>query len=460
MKVFHHQGNLSGHRHLQLCWALLVATVSLVAMASPALAGSPPGSLRWSRVWTPEGTSHSVAGANAIVLPSGIVLTGTLHRSAGTSDLILLKYSTSGARLWRRAWRDGGRHDVVPSAAVRASDGGFVVCGRLARRQAWFVCKYDKDGRRQWVRLVPAVSASDRAVNVEEAAGTIYVMGDVTSVAGGADWCTVAYSSEGEELWRQAFDGVDHGADHAKALTVDDAGRVYVAGTSWSQLSGTDVVTSCYSPTATLLWSQRWDGPAHLDDAPRDVAVSPAGVVVAGRTLNTASEDGLLLSYGLDGTFMGLGILEDRALGRDYLTSVGIDDIGRISAAGAFSGAHPPPGGQETDHGTDYAIDWHQQDGSWVVVTSIGGSAGRNDCATDLFRSRDGTTWVTGWTVNKDTGRDVLTARFGPPWAVVGWLSPWRTGKADVGECLAVAASAVYVAGHSGRGSLLLKYNR
>ena len=78
--------------------------------------------------------------------------------------------------------------------------------------------------------------------------------------------------------WTRFYDGAGAGTDSARSIAVDVGSNVIVTGKSYSgTTTGEDIVTVKYNPMGTLLWTRRYDGPAHGSDMGRGVAVDNAG---------------------------------------------------------------------------------------------------------------------------------------------------------------------------------------
>nr|MBA3727320.1 SBBP repeat-containing protein [Armatimonadota bacterium] len=80
-----------------------------------------------------------------------------------------------------------------------------------------------------------------------DAAGNVYVTGYSVGVGSSADYATIRYDSNGNQLWVSRYNGSGNAPDVAKALAVDAAGNVYVTG-----YSGGDYATIKYSQTTTV----------------------------------------------------------------------------------------------------------------------------------------------------------------------------------------------------------------
>jgi hypothetical protein len=89
--------------------------------------------------------------------------------------------------------------------------------------------------------------------------GNVYVTGNSGPEGGPYDYVTVKYDRDGNELWVARYSSPGNADDQAKALVVDRWGNVYVAGTSWTQETA-DYVTVKYDPDGNELWVARYPG--------------------------------------------------------------------------------------------------------------------------------------------------------------------------------------------------------
>src|SRR5688572_4714859 len=94
--------------------------------------------------------------------------------------------------------------------------------------------------------------------------------------------------------WTNTFNGKTNGSDLAKDMIVDGAGNIYVTGES-QYLSGSindkDYITIKYNSSGTQLWRAIYNGPASGDDSPTAITVDNAGnVYVTGTSLNSSGD--------------------------------------------------------------------------------------------------------------------------------------------------------------------------
>jgi uncharacterized delta-60 repeat protein len=158
-----------------------------------------------------------------------------------------------------------------------------------------------------------------------------------TSLGQGHDFLTVKGNSSGTEQWTKVYNGPQNNTDRPFGLFVDNAGNVYLTGTSWWSANGYKIVTIKYSPTGDMLWISAYDSLGTAEGEAHDVTVDINGnVYVTGRispannsyydlALIKMNQNGSVLDYSYYGK--PLGFTED---GTNIIT----DDDGNIFVAG------------------------------------------------------------------------------------------------------------------------------
>lgn len=105
------------------------------------------GNLSWNKTWGGVGTDTG----NSVVQTSdgGYAVTGvTTSYGAGSYDMLLAKYTSTGSLSWSKTW--GGTGSDYGSSLVQTSDGGYAVTGRTSSYGAgsndMLLAKYDSSG--------------------------------------------------------------------------------------------------------------------------------------------------------------------------------------------------------------------------------------------------------------------------------------------------------------------------
>src|SRR5688572_3597526 len=255
------------------------------------------GSLLWQQSY--EGV-HVIAGA-AVDAQANVAVVGYSHNGEDY-DYFTAKYSGDGALLWTRNY-DGPSDDQALAVAFDAS-GNVVVTGGSSQDDY----TNDDDGLTRYDYYTAKYAAADGALlwekryngpgNGRDLAQAVVIDGSNNVVVTGAsfgedttDYYTAKYAgADGALLWEQRYNG--GGEDRAQTVVValDAAGNVVVAGSSSSSEGyHRDAHTIKYAGAdGALLWEQRYDGPAHHDDAVQAVAVDGSGnVIVTGYSVDS-----------------------------------------------------------------------------------------------------------------------------------------------------------------------------
>lgn len=121
---------------------------------------------------------------------------------------------------------------------------------------AWVAC-YDG----------PASGYDEARAIAVDGSGDVYVTGYSYGGDTAADYATIKYDPDGNQLWVARYNGPASGDDQACAIAVDGSGNAYVTGISWGSDTGEDYATIKYDPDGNQLWVARYDGPSLFDEA-------------------------------------------------------------------------------------------------------------------------------------------------------------------------------------------------
>lgn len=279
---------------------------------------------------------------------------------AGDSDVVVVKLSADGDRIWTRQFGSEARDVAVGIAAHPGGDVlvvGFTsgALDDVPETGAFdtFVVRLDAAGNRVWLRQLRHPS-SDIPVGIAvDAAGSAFVAGYTfgglygNPNLGESDLFVHKLDAGGERLWTRQFGSAS--SDGASAVATDPAGNIVVVGSTLGSfeanphLGADDLVVLKLDPDGTLLWSVQL-GTAGSDDA-RGVATDPAGnVVVVGGSdgalegfVNRGGDDLVVIGLGPDGRVRRRHQLGSEA--GDLALAVASDGAGNLYVAGVSQGA-------------------------------------------------------------------------------------------------------------------------
>jgi hypothetical protein len=312
--------------------------------------------------------------------------------SAGSTDIFVAKYNTSGALQWLR--RGGGTSGEFGKGIAVDGSGNVYVTGYFSTTANFntpsatgsnelvsagntdvFVAKYNTSGVVQWLRRGGGTGSDEGNGIGVDGSGNVYVVGffnskasfNVPSVAGSFDLVSdgerdifvVKFSTLGTPEWVQRGGGTDF--DEGKDIAVDSNGDFYITGYfvntanfNTPSASGSNELISAgsgdifvlkYNTFGGLLWRRRGGGTGN-DFGEAIVGRSGGNIFVTGAyngvaNFNTPSASGSneLQPFGLFDLFVAeyfsTGVLLGLQRGGGQT-----DDVGKGIAIGAFGALH------------------------------------------------------------------------------------------------------------------------
>src|SRR6185436_7196098 len=148
--------------------------------------------------------------------------------------------------------------------------------------------KYNTNGVQQWIARYngPANSFDIAYALTLDNAGNVYVTGSDQKVIYNSDFLTVKYNSAGVQQWTARYAGPANDNDESYALAVDKNGNVYVTGYINGVSPSWDIATIKYNTSGTQQWVEKYDGPGHGNDNGAAVGADARGNdYVAGTSL-------------------------------------------------------------------------------------------------------------------------------------------------------------------------------
>ena len=109
--------------------------------------------------------------------------------------------------------------------------------------------KYSPNGTKLWEKIyIGTGNDDDKPVKVMTKNNKVFVTGFTYSAATGYDWVTISYNaSNGNENWIKTYNDPNNGVDKATDMEIDNAGNIYVSGTSANSHNNTDAYLIKYN---------------------------------------------------------------------------------------------------------------------------------------------------------------------------------------------------------------------
>ncbi len=274
-------------------------------------------------------------------------------------NMVTVKYSSEGVEKWASIY-DGpaGKLDEPYSMAADSSGQVYVTgsswTGSNFLSSDYLTIKYTPTGDTAWVKIYdgPAGRQDQSYALALDNSGNVLVTGRSDQANLSSDYYTIKYDSNGDTVWTARFDGSVN--EVAYALKVDDAGNVYITGASpISADLNADYVTIKYDPNGNQLWLSRYAGTQGFSDDATGLALDNAGnVFVTGRVSQISGTfwDYGTVKYNNDGEEQWVAIYDGPASENDEASNVfnsellrgnsliGIDNVGNVYVTGRSRG--------------------------------------------------------------------------------------------------------------------------
>ena len=217
------------------------------------------------------------------------------------NDLMLIKYSPSGATLWSAVFDNNGAIDK-PSAMVISPDNSRIGVAGISGN-LFMALMYDADGDQVWTNTDSTLyAAGDLAFgpgNTSYFATGTYFPQDPNPY----QMAIAKFDAAGNQSWVKSYNV----GDRAFRVAVDALGNIVATGMDATGYM--DWMTIKADADGNLLWSQRYDGGRNNDETPNMLAIDAAGAVyVTGKggpnpgSGNISYVKGVVVKYNADGS--------------------------------------------------------------------------------------------------------------------------------------------------------------
>jgi len=388
----------------------------------------------------PAGSSNSTVNALIARDNAGNFYVAGSVPIADSRDFLVLKYSPAGQLLWEATHDYAGGVELSTAIAVDAM-GNVIVTGAAFPDDSYSngdyaTVKYDPQGNKLWARTYAGSSGGDspRAIATDQA-GNIYVTGSSEK----SPWpnyrsayLTVKYAPDGTQLWVAEYEGP--GQFHAaNAILVDGAGDIYVTGESYDSAGDRNIATIKYNSSGNQLWLARWN---QVSAGGSGLAIDSTGhVIVVGYSLSSYYGGIATIKYDANGNERWSAHYSEPVGHLHLFRTVAVDSAGNVVAAGEIN--------------DEFVTIKYDTDGRQLWTAHWGGPLGTEDVVLDLALDAAGNAYVTG--SSRDTARSYLvTIKYSPTGTRL-----WLANEVDVnsgaagGSLVLDGAGNVYLVGNA-----------
>ncbi len=165
---------------------------------------------------------------------NGVFVTG-YSQNSNVYQYFTVNYSLTGVLNWRKQYRSYGNWNIANSICSDNFGNIYIVGStRNANTSTITTVKYDQNGNEQWLQnhyMSGNIEKYQPSIICDNDSG-IYIAGTVNN--GNADFITIKYDYNGNEIWTQTYNGNYNGSDVAADLTIDANNNIYVTGQSYN----------------------------------------------------------------------------------------------------------------------------------------------------------------------------------------------------------------------------------
>ncbi len=443
--------------------ALLAVVAALLGAPSPAAAA--PGDRLWVRAY-PAGP-HVEEFRDLVAGPTrSVYAVGVAQATEETAKLLVVRYADDGKRLWARQYGAGGGAYGLRAVAV---PGGVIVAGTVGsvaspHRTDILVVKYSARGRRLWtLRYDGSAHRDDVAVAIAAVPRYIVYVGGTSIEKGrGRDYVLLQINAvTGRLVWKRRYDGPAT-RDELAALHADASANVFVTGTSADSGGSTAAATLSYDIAGRRMWLRRLHaGAGHTSGVGITLNVDDDAVYVAGSAVGG-------MSTGEEVMLAKLAMADGATLS---IQTTGVPDGDERALAFAASGVHGfAIAGETEDRATGdlsgFVATWDQTGTfAWQKTTTMG-LPGDEALFTCVAYDSAGGVHCGGLSHDAGGVVDFAVVRYGGDGAIT-WSDAFDGSAHDTDLCrhILVRGTGVYAGGYVGKGgmntsALLIKYAR
>lgn len=264
----------------------------------------------------------------------------------------------------------------------------------------------NKSNSQQWIKYFGG-NLDDKAYAITiDNAGYIYIAGYTTTASQGTDFRTIKINpNTGSTSWTKDYNGPANQDDKIYAITTDRLNNIYVAGYTTGVGVGTDITVIKYNSSGTQLWAQSYNSTTNGDDGALGVAVDDSLNVYVTGYVTLAGLDMYLVKYNSGGVYQWGQSYGGSSNQDDKAYAITVDQLDNIYIGGYTV---------NNAHSADFTLIKYTRNGARLWVGKYDGPAHNDDIAVCMALSEGNKIYLAG---SSRSGRatyteDCLLVRF------------------------------------------------
>lgn len=350
------------------------------------------GQLLWERTFAGPAGGNDYGVAVTLDENQNIIVAGVVSLSDLTTDIVVLKYSSTGTLLWSAILPGtSGQFDIATKITRDGSNNIYVAGFTIdpVSRYDWTVTKLSSSGNQLWNTTYDHAGFNEIPLKIKPV-GTnkISVRGLSNSTATEWDFANVRFNANNGSV---VAANRQHLSDLSAldAVSIDsDSSNIYIAATVFASEGDKDIQLMKLDENFQIEWTRNIDGEG-LDDVAKTIKVDNAGdIVVAGNSLNGDGGTEILISkFSANGVeIFSQNIAASQTFEKATVTSVDINWNNDIAIVGSI----------EKAGNTDFITTMYSTEGIALFSKDFGGIGASIDVATGVDFSTHNSLIVTG----------------------------------------------------------------
>lgn len=367
------------------------------------------GSLIWERELPVDSSNSSYLIASALDVNGNVFATGYKEAGAANTDILTVKYDSSGAEQWVRSF-NGPANGQDKSACIACDiNGNVYVSGTIVNTPGgidWITIKYDQSGNQLWTASYNgSASGSDNALDIAiDNQNNVYVVGKAIELSSGTDAVVIKYDGQGNQLWKKNISSAGNHNDAFRKIKTDSQDNIYLCGEIYTEGSLYDYLLVKLNGNGDVIWQRNYNGPNNLSDNAKVLDIRDDKIYVSGESFKLGSSyDIMTIEYDSSGNVIWSGRYSGASNLNDRPTAIASDEEGSVYVTGETS---------VTAANIDFVTIKYDKIGNEQWTIFYGNPANKIDSPVGISVSGPDQVYVSGRTFLTDNFSDILVIKY------------------------------------------------